>query len=193
MSSDDWASLLYLLILIVAIGGWVWAGARRDLSRALQQLLMWVMIFLGLVSLYGLRDTLDRQLFVGSRVEAKGDRIIITRAPDGHFYLPLEIDGVKLRFLVDTGASNIVLSARDAGRIGIDTTRLVAVGEAMTANGPVAIAPVTLRNVRLAGHELGRVRAFVSEGEMDVSLLGMDFLRRFGRISIEGDRMVLEF
>ena len=46
---------------------------------------------------------------------------------------------------------------------------------------------------RLAGHEIGRVRAFVSEGEMDVSLLGMDFLRRFGRISIEGRRMVLEF
>ncbi len=193
MSGDDWARLLYFAILLVAIGGWVWASARRDISRALQQLLIWLMIFLGLVSLYGLRDTLDRQLFVGSRVETEGNRIVITRAPDGHFYLPLEIDGVKVRFLVDTGASNIVLAARDAERIGIDTARLVPVGEAMTANGPVAIAPVTLRNVRLAGHEIGRVRAFVSEGEMDVSLLGMDFLRRFGRISIEGNRMVLEF
>ena len=96
-----------------------------------------------------------------------------------------------MRFLVDTGASGIVLSRRDAEKVGLDPGGLAYLGTAQTANGRVATAGVRLGLVRLGTFTDTGVPASVTEGGLDTSLLGMSYLDRFANIAISGDVMTL--
>jgi aspartyl protease family protein len=82
-----------------------------------------------------------------------------------------------VRFLVDTGATSIVLPARDAERLGIDY-RKGRRAITQTANGPVSVYRVNLTTVRLGDIELQAVDAVVIEQGLDIALLGMSFLNR---------------
>jgi aspartyl protease family protein len=93
--------------------------------------------------------------------------------------------------VVDTGASEMVLTTADAARVGINVGELDYLGRANTANGQVRIARVRLDEVVLEGITDRNFRATVNEGEMRESLLGMTYLSKFSRIAIEGNMLVL--
>ena len=96
------------------------------------------------------------------------------------------------RFVVDTGASSLALSRRDAERVGIDAETLAFAGQAQTANGVVRTAAVRLDSVAIGDIRDARVPAVVVEGDMGGSLMGMEYLRRFARVGFEGNMLVLE-
>ena len=125
-----------------------------------------------------------------SNVTEQGE-IIIPQQRDGHYHLTLTINGAAVDFLVDTGASDIVLTQSDAEKIGFDTKQLEYWGTASTANGTVRLAVVRLKSVELGPYKDTNIRAAVNEGQMSTSLLGMAYLDRFGSIQIEKDRMIL--
>jgi len=112
----------------------------------------------------------------------------IARAPDGHFYLEAQVNGAQVRFLVDTGASIVALTAADAQRAGIalPSARATAQG----AGGAIEVMPVTIERIALGPLEARDVRAAVAP-RLGVSLLGQSFLSRVGSVEISGDRMVL--
>jgi aspartyl protease family protein len=95
----------------------------------------------------------------------------------GHVVVEAEIDGAALRLLVDTGASLVSLTPADARAAGIGPDRLAFTGRALTANGPVRLAPVTLREIRIGQLTVENVPGAVFKN-LDVSLLGMSFLSR---------------
>jgi aspartyl protease family protein len=105
--------------------------------------------------------------------------IEVPLAADGHYYLTLQINGTAVPFMVDTGASGMVLSLEDADRLGLDPGSLAFRGQAQTANGVVRTATVTLPLIELGPFRTEDFRAFVNGGEMEGSLLGMDYLRQF--------------
>jgi aspartyl protease family protein len=111
-------------------------------------------------------------------------------APDGHFYVTADVNGESIRFVVDTGASDIVLTQADATRAGFDVTELSYFGQARTANGLVDTAPVTLDSVGFGGFLDEGVSAVVNAGDLDTSLLGMSYLSRY-RITLSGETMTL--
>ena len=113
------------------------------------------------------------------------------RAPDGHYYLPVEVNGQPITFLVDTGASQIVLSSQDAERIGIEPDQLNYFGRANTANGQVRTAPVSLDTLTLGPITDRNISAWVNEGELNKSLLGMDYLHRFSNVQFANGRLLL--
>jgi aspartyl protease family protein len=96
---------------------------------------------------------------------------------NGHVVIEAEIDGVNMHLLVDTGASLVSLTPADARAAGIEPDRLAFTGRALTANGSVRLAPVTLREVRIGQFVADNVPAAVLEN-LNVSLLGMSFLSR---------------
>ena len=102
------------------------------------------------------------------------------------------VNGVPIEFVVDTGASQLVLTERDARRAGIDISNLAFTGRANTANGTVKTAPVRLDEIRFGGISDRNIAAVVNGGEMTQSLLGMSYLESFGRIEISGGRLILE-
>jgi aspartyl protease family protein len=145
--------------------------------------MVWGFLFLGVIAGYGLWDDIrqdhnPRQLLVSSGV------VEVPQAPDGHFYLTLEVNDTPIQFVVDTGATDIVLSKEDAADVGLNPEDLNFFGRANTANGEVSVAPTTLREVTLGDIRDVDVRASVNGGEMKGSLLGMRYLNRFSSIEI---------
>jgi aspartyl protease family protein len=101
------------------------------------------------------------------------------------------VNGEPVRFVVDTGATQIVLSKSDARRVGLDVDDLVYLGRAYTANGEVRTAPVKLDTVSIGPIKDSNVRAVVNDGAMEGSLLGMEYLQRFSSVEIGGGKLIL--
>ncbi|RVV98943.1 TIGR02281 family clan AA aspartic protease [Mesobaculum littorinae] len=193
MTGDDYGRIAYLVLLLLVLGGYFVVASRDRMGKTLQQAAIWGLIFVGVVAVAGLwsdiRDTVaPRQSYVGEA----GRIVEVPRAPDGHYYLTLGINDAAVDFVIDTGASDMVLTRRDAERAGIDPDELAYLGRAQTANGVVPIAQVMLDRVTLGPLSDANVTASVNGGEMGMSLLGMSYLQRFGRIEIAENRLVLE-
>lgn len=109
-----------------------------------------------------------------------GSRRGVTLPADarGHFVTDGAVNGVHIRFLVDTGATLVAIPVADATRLGIDY-RKGRRAISQTANGPVAFWKVTLDSVTLGELTLTNVEGAVHEsGGLDIALLGMSFLNR---------------
>ncbi len=172
LSSDSVPRLVYLALLGIAVLAGVGAVYRGRRSS-------------------GLRDDISGALSPRTAVVSEAGELFLRRGADGHFHAAAQVNGVEISFLVDTGASGVVLNAADARRAGFAPEALSFTGRARTANGDVRLAPVRLDQVSLGPVEARGVRASVSEGELFSSLLGMSFLNRFARVTVEGDRMIL--
>ncbi|MFV0385766.1 retropepsin-like aspartic protease family protein [Paracoccus sp. (in: a-proteobacteria)] len=188
MAEFDWAALIYYGLLLLVIGGGVLLEVTRRGSPALRQLALWAVIFAGTVFAANLWLGQD-----GNRQRVtEGGRIEIPMGRDGHFSLTAELNGEPVRFLVDTGASTIALGPDDARRVGLDPDNLAYLGTSVTANGEVRTANVSIDEFAIGDIVDYNVPAVVIGGELDGSLLGMSYLRRFARVGFEGDLMVLE-
>ena len=88
------------------------------------------------------------------------------------------MNGGRVTFMVDTGATDVVLAPDDAQRIGIDPATLVFDQFAQTANGTVSGAAIRLDNLVIGSIEMNRLPATVNGADMSESLLGMEFLGR---------------
>lgn len=191
MDSENTARLIYLVLLGSVIAGYFLISSRERMGEMARQAALWGFIFIGVIVAYGLWSDVSKTVLPRQSAFENG-RVEIPVHPDGHYQLTLYIGDVPVDFIVDTGASNVVLSQQDAERVGIDTDTLIYGGRASTANGEVRTARVTLQDVRLGELDEGSLRAFVNEGELDSSLLGMSYLRRFGRVEITPNMLVLE-
>jgi aspartyl protease family protein len=173
------------------LSSYLYVKGRGRVREMLRHAASWVLIFVCALIGAGLwvdsRDTGRPQ----HSVFAEEGRIEVPRGRDGHYHLTLQINGVSVPMVVDTGASDLVLSRADAERIGLNDADLVFAGRANTANGPVTTAHVRLDQVRLGGIEDQFVPAIVNGGEMQKSLLGMSYLSRFSRIEIAENRLIL--
>ena len=109
----------------------------------------------------------------------------------GHFVTTARINGQKVVVLVDTGATDVAISAETAQRLGIYLTRSDFTGRVRTANGVVAVAPVKLREVTLGNVTVRNVEAAVSPGDLGVNLLGMSFLGRLSKFEVNDGELVL--
>ncbi|CUH43779.1 MULTISPECIES: retropepsin-like aspartic protease family protein [Ruegeria] len=191
MDGDNIGRLVYLAVLGTAVVAWFVAQNRQSLNKTLQQALAWVFIFIGVIAVVGLWEDIRTTVGPAPQMTVTGQTIEVPRASDGHYYLPIDVNGEPITFLVDTGASQIVLSSRDAERVGIDPDQLNYFGRANTANGVVRTAPVRLDTLALGPITDQNISAWVNEGELDKSLLGMDYLHRFSNIQFANGRLLL--
>jgi aspartyl protease family protein len=126
----------------------------------------------------------------GAASEGTGDKIILTSGSGGHFLTSGTINGQAVRFVVDTGATNVTMSAADAERIGIDYKK-GQLGFTGTANGAVAAYRISLAAVRIGDVQVYNVEATVLPAPMPFILLGNSYLDRF-QMRRENDRLTLE-
>lgn len=119
-----------------------------------------------------------------------GGKLVLTADGQGHFFTTGTINGVSVRFLVDTGATMISLGASDARRIGLDGSQ----GErsiTQTANGQATVSRVKLDTVRIGDISLNNVDALIHQNDMPIALLGMSFLNRM-EMQRDGSNMTLK-
>ncbi|MEQ9574556.1 MAG: TIGR02281 family clan AA aspartic protease, partial [Rhodospirillales bacterium] len=179
--------LTHALLLVAVIGAAAIAHGRFQARQALRHAAIWV--GLGAVLLLGysfrveflmLGGRLTGELLPHRAQETPGGGVAIRAGDHGHFVAEAMVNGVAVRFLIDTGASDVVLSPRDAKRLGFDLKSLSFNRIYQTANGTVTGAPVRLDDIRIGPIVVRDVRASVNGADMKRSLLGMSFLGRLG-------------
>ncbi len=191
MDSISYGQLGYLVLLGAVLVFWFFVQDRAGLGKKVKALAAWGFIFLGTIAVIGLWGDIRNTVAPQQQVMTEAGRIVLPRQADGHYHARLEVNGTPVSFLVDTGATGTVLSAEDAARVGLSPDNLAFSGTAQTANGLVRTAPVTLETVALGPFTDRNVRAYVNEGALGQSLLGMSYLQRFARIEIADNELIL--
>ena len=203
LSDVEFGQAAGALALHVFLGLGARALVFRTASEATRNAVAWVAILGLLLAGYAYRDEvqdvghrISLGLIPGSAVTRLADdgtvRVQIGRDRGGHFSVEGSVEGVPVRFLVDTGATTIALTARDARRIGFTEGELRYTQPIMTANGRAFAAPVTLGSVSIGGIERRGVAASVAApGALSQSLLGMNFVGSLASFEIRGDRLIL--
>jgi aspartyl protease family protein len=116
----------------------------------------------------------------------------IAKSPDGHFWADAQVDGHPVRFLVDTGATAVALTADDARNLGLNPGALTYAYTVQTANGPARAAEVKLGMVSVGRAEVSDVEAYVIDKGLGTSLLGMTYLGRLAKFEATPDAMDLK-
>ena len=192
MEENDFASLIYLSALVTVILSSVLMSRRGELGKIFRQAGIWLLIFVGVVALVTSWQDIRQSGQAMSFQKSENGSIIIPKEVDGHYHLTLTINDRDIDFLVDTGASDVVLTRQDAARVGFDPDRLDYWGTANTANGTVRLATVRLGTVRLGDILDENIRASVNHAPMEKSLLGMRYLSKFNVIEITKNQMILK-
>jgi aspartyl protease family protein len=119
--------------------------------------------------------------------------VVIAPSRGGHFRVEGRVDGRRISFMVDTGASVIALKAEDAATLGVRPAERDYAAMVRTANGAVRVAPVELDTVEIEDLEVHNVAAVVlPPGAVNENLLGLSFLRRLRRFEYADGKLVLE-
>ncbi|MAI58815.1 MAG: TIGR02281 family clan AA aspartic protease [Rhodobacteraceae bacterium] len=192
MHDKEIVNLVYLSVLAATIAGSVLISRRGDLGKAFRQAGIWVFIFAAVVVIFASFQNIRQDILIYAANFSADGTITIPRKGDGHFRLTLKVNDKPVEFLVDTGASDIVLNRQDAVKIGFDPDKLDYWDTANTANGTVGIARVRLAKVHAGIYTDRNVQASVNKGRMNSSLLGMRYLKLFTSIEIKQDKMILK-
>lgn len=188
----DYASIAQLVLLGALLISSVVYTYRKRPGQAFSHGLIWLLIGFACVVAYVLGPQLKSALVPGA-AEPRGETLVLRAAADGHFYLQTEVNGRPVRFMVDTGASGIMLPLSAAKRLGIALEGLSFTTAFNTANGQVFGAPVRLESLAFSGHRFADVPAYVSEVEQGTPLLGMRFLEQAQSIELREDELIIKF
>jgi aspartyl protease family protein len=187
------AMLVWLLMSGLARAGP--AGAARVLSGVA----LWAAMGIGLVWLYAYRfevseiaDRVMAELGPPAAEVGRGGEVVVRRRYGGEFVVPGRVNGARVSFVFDTGATSVVLSAQDARAAGLKFSNDDYAVSVTTANGATTAAPARLAEVAVGGIVLRGVRALAARpGALQQSLLGMTFLDRLKSFTVEGGKLVL--
>lgn len=200
--NDQFAGALYMGIWATLIGAAI-IPRTGGLRAAARNAAIWIAIILvlmaGYVYRFDLQDIASRMtagIIPGTPVSGIGDdgrsQVMLIRGTNGQFEVEASVNGAPTRFLVDTGASSVVLSLEDARAAGINVDRLSFDIPVSTANGRTTAARVSLGELSIGEIERQRLPAMVARpGSMRGSLLGMTFLNTLWSFEIRGDRLIL--
>jgi aspartyl protease family protein len=202
LANDDFASAAYMGIWGVVLAAGL-LGSGIPLSDMMRNIAIWAVIILGLVTGYQYRfelgDIANRVTAglvpgsaIGGRNADGANTVSIGQAANGHFEVTAQVNDKPVHFLLDTGASTIVLTRADAAKIGVDVNNLNYMTPVTTANGRTMAASITIQEIRIGNISRNNLRALVSQdGQLDGSLLGMNFMNSLSSYTVQRDQLIL--
>lgn len=202
MPSDAFAESVALACWLAFLGAGFFSTGR--IGELVRNMLIWVVILLALSAVYLYRYDLRQAgaeltagLIPGLPITRTGlngaTEVILHKTKSGHYETSAWVNGHRIRFLIDTGATNVVLSYRDAVRIGLDPAKMSFTQTVSTANGKANAASVELDAISLGPIRREDIRASISApGMLDESLLGMNFLGTLTSFQMSRDVLVLQ-
>ena len=199
LRADEFASLVAPGALALMIASLIIQEFRGQWIRGVQAVLFWAVLFVGLVGFYSYRGELHEaanrlisEMSPGEPEIGTGGEVSVTRRMDGAFAVAGRVNDRDLRFIFDTGASTVVLTAEAAQAVGFAPAALNYIVPVATANGRTLAAPVTLDTFKVGSITERRVRALVARpGTLRENLLGMTFLERLASYEVRGNRLIL--
>jgi aspartyl protease family protein len=200
-TGDAHIKLAYALILLTVLFSCIAITSHaHHFHRLLKTGLSWLAVLLavGVVFTYeeGFRALAEETLAIVDPAHPQTDpadhTVTIRASSDGHFVAVANVDGVHVRFLIDTGASEVVLTKADAKRIGIEVRNLNYILPVSTANGVMYVAPVRLKSIQLGPIKVRGIDAQVAGDGLASSLLGMSYLRRLTSYEFSRQELTLK-
>ena len=196
LDHQAFAAASMLAALLIALASW---ARPVHVARAVGAAAVWAALLIALTAVYAYRfeasDFVGRvtaELFPSDPEVGQGGEVIVNRRLNGEFAVAAKVNGARVTFLFDTGASVVVLTAADARKAGVDTRELAYDAPVKTANGAALAAEVRLDSVSVGPIVMQNVRALVARpGALDESLLGMSFLERLKGYTVERGRLIL--
>jgi aspartyl protease family protein len=194
MGNDVMLGSLYLLMAAMLVFAAL-ISRREPLARMLTYALAWVAIFAAGFVLFTFRDNFD---YVWQRIRAEatgepirqGKELRVPMAIDGHFWITGEVNGVKVKFLVDSGATMTTVDQAVAAKAGIDLhdapQQVV-----KTGNGFVRVAVGNVRDFSVGPIDRPDFDVHVTNNGDDLNVLGMNFLSTLQSWGVEGRWLVL--
>jgi aspartyl protease family protein len=186
--------------LLALVSSGIVLAPRRRLGEVARHALIWAGVATVLVLGYTFRDGLlwvalkvRSELIPAYAVAAAPHTLVLNQSDDGNFYVMGVVNGTPVRFLVDTGASDIVLSPGDAERLGIDLASLKFDRPYQTANGTGFGASIAMDRLSVGPIRLTQVPVSINQASMETSLLGMTFFRKLDSFEIRGGRLFLKW
>lgn len=197
----DVVAALLLAAFGVAITGWAAERARPGWRAAVGAVAMWAVFVATGATLFVQREAVieGARSFAeeagvaqpGATVTGTGE-VAVSRGPDGSFVVPARVNGVDTRFIFDTGATSVVLTAETASLLGLRPEALRFTVPVQTANGRTMAAPIRLDRLTVGDITFNRVAAVVSRpGQLHENLLGQSFLERLDSYEVRGRRLVM--
>jgi aspartyl protease family protein len=193
----DWPRITYQLGLIALVSASLFRQRLR-LGQAVQYALVWAALIGVLLFAYSYRGEmfdaagrLQSELLPGFAVATRTHELVISPDESGAFSIEGEVNDTPVRFLVDTGASDVVLSPQDAARIGVDPDKLDFSRHFETANGVGLGAGFVARDLSVGPIRLSNQPVSINRAPMGASLLGMSFLRQLKSYDVKGGRLYL--
>ena len=198
-STADWSNLAQPLALLALVSASLFSR-RLKLGEMARYISIWAAIAAVLLLGYTFRDEFAAvfararsELIPSYAVATDPHGMVLTQGADGAYSVMGAVNGQPVRFVVDTGASDIVLSPADARRMGVDTASLNFSGVYETANGLGRGAPFTAGSLSVGPMTLSHVPVSINQAPMSASLLGMSFLKRLDSFEIRGRRLFLKW
>ncbi|NVK32932.1 MAG: TIGR02281 family clan AA aspartic protease [Rhodobacteraceae bacterium] len=191
--------IVYLSILAFLLLASFLSGPLK-VREVMRATIFWGVLLVGLVTAYAYRQELTEvgyrvlaALSPGTGITQSDGTIMVIRDTSGHFTIDARVNGKSENFMLDTGASSVVLTYETAQKLGIDPATLAFVLPVKTANGRSIVAPTRLETFEIGDLRIDDVRALVApEGALEINLLGMSALDKLKGWRIEGDRLILE-
>jgi aspartyl protease family protein len=192
---DQALAFIYLLgCLVLVMSGF--AVRRAPIGKTLKMALAWVLIFAAGFAIFALREdfsALGRRIAAaawggGEQQTSQGGELRIPMAEDGHFWVNAELNGQRVRFLVDSGATVTTISRETAGRVGIEPDGRAVMVE--TANGNVLVDRARAERLKLGPIERSDIAVAIARGDT-VNVIGMNVLSTLSRWSVENRTLVL--
>lgn len=200
LGGDDWRDIGWYagLMLLLAAGGFRLGTGR--FRQGLRHAVLFLALFAGVVLVYAYRDLfadLPQRLSLAlgtARPTVVGDReLVVPQDEQGAFEVIARVDGQPVRFMVDTGSSDTVLSPDDARRLGADLSALPFRTPAETANGIGYSAPWKVRRIEVGPIAFDDLPVSINQAPMTRSLLGRDFLGRLESYQVRGRSLYLKW
>ena len=199
LAADDFMSVAYYLVWLVAIGATVVVLFRRQVGQAVKAALLWLAIGVAAIIGYtyrteisGIADRIMSELVPGRPRTSALRTVEIVRGRSGEFHVGTHVNGVSIPMVLDTGATSVVLTQEAAKAVGLPVEMLVYNVTVDTANGRTRAASVTLDRVGVGDVIERAVPALIAQpGQLRTSLLGMSFLNRLESWEMRGDKVLM--
>jgi aspartyl protease family protein len=174
-------------------------GFRRHWTAGIWGLVLWGLVATGAVGVYMRRgdiavafDRMIGEVSGGRTVDTEAGEVVVARRADGSFTVKGRVNDRETRFIFDTGASTVVLTAESAAASGLPPAGLSFTVPVSTANGRTLAAPVVLDAIGVGSITERRVPALVAQpGSLHENLLGMTFLDRLDSYEVRRNRLIL--